>query len=117
MGLTLNQRRFLETRGFNVEGWTYEQASAQIAVLKASPPGKVIQQPQIENYQLQPQFTSKSYVPKEKFEAHLSIEQVRTNALNIALSLTKIPNDERVLLDVAEKIEKWILTGQREAKK
>ena len=54
---------------------------------------------------------------KEKFEAHLSIEQVRTNALDIALRLTNIPKDDRVLLDVAEKIEQWILTGQREAAK
>ena len=112
MGLTLNQRRFLETRGFNVEGWTYEQASNLISQLKASPQGKVIQQPQTEVI-----VEKKPFITKEKFEAHLSIEQVRTNALNIALSLTKIPNDERVLLDVAEKIEKWILTGQREAKK
>ena len=117
MGITLNQRNFLETRGFNVEGWTYEQASATISELKQSERGSLDYKPKT----TYPRKTESvpAYVPataqtrvKEPFEAHLSIEQVRTNALNVALALTKIPNDERVLLEVAKNIEQWILTGK-----
>lgn len=110
MGITLNQRRFLEGKGFNVEGWTYEQASAKISELKnTSYKGKTTYQPQTEFVE------SQNYKPRQKepFEAHLSIEQVRYNALQIALALTKIPNDERVLLNVADNIVHWMLTGTR----
>ena len=114
MGITLNQRNFLEPRGFNVEGWTYEQASAQISQIKQNERPGLNYKPKV-TYPKQTEYVEpKPYVTpvKEKFEAHLSIEQVRTNALNIALALTKIPGDERVLLEVAKNIEQWILTGQ-----
>lgn len=53
--------------------------------------------------------------PRKDFEAHLSIEQVRTNALNCALLICK--NDDRVvLMEVADSLVKWIQTGQKEAK-
>ena len=115
MGITLNQRNFLETRGFNVEGWTYEQASATISELKQSERGSLDYKPKT-TYPKRVEWTKPSATAqtrvKEPFEAHLSIEQVRTNALNVALALTKIPNDERVLLEVAKNIEQWILTGK-----
>lgn len=45
--------------------------------------------------------------PKREFEAHLSVEQVRTNALTLAKSIE--PNGTlKTLYEVAEDIEAWL---------
>ena len=48
--------------------------------------------------------------PKKGFEAHLSIEQVRSNAFDLAIKMN--PNmTEQPLLDCAKKIEQYLLKG------
>lgn len=47
---------------------------------------------------------------KREFEAHLSIEQVRTNALDLAMK--RLGPGAVTLFEAADKIANWILTGK-----
>ena len=52
--------------------------------------------------------------PAIKQEFHLSVEQVRSNALDLSIKAIKIGVDyeEKDLFTIAKKFEKYILTGE-----
>ena len=55
--------------------------------------------------------TPKPVAKKEKFEAHLSIEQVRTNAMDFAMRRGE-RDDFTILKQNAQTFEKYLLTGE-----
>ena len=109
---TLKQYNFLNSKGKYVEGMTKQQAHEAIAKIipaRAEVPGNP------ETYSGPVDAPVERPVDKPKREFHLSEEQVRTNAFELALNFESkftelVPNYE-TLLERAAKIEEYLWNG------